>query len=385
MGKLSRNDHDAEGAGEERLDEAARRDGASRSRGAGITRRSLLAGVPVVAVGMAGLALRGDPPSAAVVSEDVDRRAARGMTLSPWGRLPAEARIGSGVAVTGSGEVLLLHRGGRAFAGDQVMGVDPVVVLDAATGGFRRSWGAGMFKSPHGVSVDERGRVWTTDVMTNHVTVFAPDGRLERRIGHDYGAGLDTCLAVRNELTNLPCTGDPYIFARPTDAVFSPTGRVYVSDGYRNSRVGAFDAAGKIIRSWGALGDGDGEFHIPHGIALRGNGDVVVADRRNARVQVFSADGRHLATHSSAEIGRPYDVAVGPGDVLHVLDGGDSLDEDGGQRRGYVVALTADGSVARRWALSDQTADPHQLAVGPGGELYVAALNGPPLWRWAPR
>ncbi|MEV7004945.1 peptidyl-alpha-hydroxyglycine alpha-amidating lyase family protein [Streptosporangium sp. NPDC051022] len=353
-------------------------------RGAGITRRALLIGVPVVAAGAAGLVLRGDPPPAAVVSESADRTTAADAILSPWGRPPAEARIGSGVAVTGSGEVLLLHRGGGAFAGDRVMDVDPVVVLDAATGAFRRSWGAGTFRSPHGISVDERGRVWVTDVTTNRVTVFTPDGRLERSIGHAYGAGLDTCLAVRNVLTALPCTGDPYIFARPTDVAASATGWAYVSDGYRNSRVGAFDTAGRIVRSWGRLGDGDGEFAIPHGIALRGNGDVVLADRRNARVQIFSADGRHLATHSSAEIGRPYDVAVGPGDALYVLDGGDALDEDGGRRRGYVVALAADGSVTRRWALRDQTADPHQLAVGPAGELYVAALNGPPLWRWTP-
>ncbi|MFF0574886.1 peptidyl-alpha-hydroxyglycine alpha-amidating lyase family protein [Streptosporangium saharense] len=349
-----------------------------------IARRALLAAVPLVVLGTAGLLLRGSPPGAAVVSEAVDRTAPPGATLTPWGRLPAGTGIGSGVAVTGSGEVLLLHRGGGAFATDRMMDVDPIVVLDAGTGAFLRSWGSGMFASPHGVSVDGRGRVWVTDVTTNHVTVFTPEGRLERTIGHDYGFGLDTCLAVRNTLTNLPCTGDPYIFARPTDVAAGGAGRVYVSDGYRNSRVGVFDDSGRFTGEWGRLGDDDGAFSIPHGIALRGNGDVVVADRRNARVQVFSAEGEHLATHSSAAIGRPYDVAVGPGDVLYVLDGGDALDEKGGEHRGHVVTLAGDGSVTRRWTMADQNADPHQLAVGPGGEIYVAALNGPPLWRWAP-
>ncbi|MER7212553.1 peptidyl-alpha-hydroxyglycine alpha-amidating lyase family protein [Streptosporangium sp. NPDC000239] len=373
-----------------RSDGLSPRDGATSrsdgpSRGGRVRRRVLLAAVPLLAAGAAGLLLRGNPPRGAVVSEAVDRTVPPGSTLTPWGRVPAGVTIGSGVAVTGTGEVLLLHRGGGAFAADRMMDVDPVVVLDAGTGEVTRSWGAGMFASPHGVSVDGKGRVWVTDVTTNHVTVFTGDGRLERTIGHDYGFGLDTCLAVRNTLTNLRCTGDPYIFARPTDVVAGGNGRAFVSDGYRNSRVGVFDAAGRFAGAWGELGDRDGAFSIPHGIALRGNGDVVVADRRNARVQVFSADGRHLATHSSAAIGRPYDVAVGPGDVLYVLDGGDALDEEGGRHRGYVVALAGDGSVTRRWALADQDADPHQLAVGPAGEIYVAALNGPPLWRWAPR
>ncbi|MEV0679153.1 peptidyl-alpha-hydroxyglycine alpha-amidating lyase family protein [Actinosynnema sp. NPDC050436] len=342
-----------------------------------ITRRSLLVGLPLAAT---GFALRGNPPGAAVVA-DADRASDR--VLRPWGALPAEARGGTGVTVTDRGEVLLLHRGGAGFAATSPLAVDPVVVLDAATGEVRGTWGAGRFTAPHAISSDRRGRLWITDVTTNEVTVCRPDGTPDRTIGHDYGFGLDTCLAVRNELTNLPCTGDPYIFARPTDVAVAPDDLAYVADGYRNSRVARFDGD-RFTAEWGALGDGAGEFAIPHGIALRRNGDVVVADRRNARVQVFDRDGRHLVTHASPEIGRPYDVAVGPADTLYVLDGGDALDVAGGQRRGYVVSLADNGSVTGRWALADQSADPHQLAVGPGGELYAAALTGPPLWRWAP-
>jgi peptidylamidoglycolate lyase len=206
------------------------------------------------------------------------------------------------------------------------------VALDASTGEVTRSWGTGMFSSPHAVSVDDRGGVGHRGDRGG-----AADGRPDRRIGHDYGLGLDTCLAVRNELVNLPCTGDPYIFARPTDVVHGDD--IYVPDGYRNSRIAEFDAAGGFVGSWGGRGDGADECSIPHGIALRANGDVVVADHRHARVQVFTRDGRHLATHASAAIGRPYDVAMGPDDTLYVLDGGDASDEGDGQHRGYVVTL----------------------------------------------
>ncbi|GAA3853493.1 hypothetical protein GCM10022243_18910 [Saccharothrix violaceirubra] len=333
----------------------------------------MVAGI-VAGLVVAGLVVRGAPPSVPSVGP-ADRTTER--VLRPWGELPADARPGSGVAVTGSGDVVFLHRAGGDFASDTVIDTDPLLVL-TPDGVVRTRLGAGKFKSPHGVSVDAEGRIWVTDVMTNRVTAFNGP-----TLGHDYGPGLDTCLSIRNELTNLPCTGDPEIFARPTDVAVSSDRHAFVADGYRNSRVAVFDDD-RFALEWGGLGDRPGEFHLPHGIALRKNGDVVVADRRNARVQVFAPDGRHRATYASAAIGRPYDVAVGPDDALYVLDGGDALDEDGGGHRGYVVSMDDNGSVKDRWRLADQNADPHQLAVGPRGELYVAALNGPPLYRWTP-
>ncbi|MFC7760345.1 peptidyl-alpha-hydroxyglycine alpha-amidating lyase family protein [Catellatospora bangladeshensis] len=343
----------------------------------------MLTALPLAGLAAAGLVLRGSPPAAATVDDAVDRATAAGDVLTPWGRTPPQAAGGTGVTVTPDGEVVLLHRAGAPFASGQPMTADPIVVLDPGTGEVRRSWGAGLFRSPHGVSAAPNGDLWVTDVMTNKVTVFGRDGTPRRTLGHDYGTGLDTCLAVRNELTNLPCTGDPYIFARPTD-VAPGADAAYVADGYRNSRVARFAADGTFAHAWGELGDAAGEFSIPHGIALRPDGVVAVADRRNARVQLFTPDGGHLATHASGQLGRPYDVAFGADGTLLALDGGDALDEDGGRRRGYVVALAGDGTVTRRWALRDQDADPHQLAVGPHGELYVAALTGPPLWRWTP-
>lgn len=348
------------------------------------TRRSLLLGASATAVAAGALALRGTPPSAATVDDDAGRPYSAGDVLTPWGQLPPHAVGGTGVALTPSGEVLLLHRAGAPFADARLMTTDPLIAIAPDTGQVLRTWGAGQFRSPHGVSVDSRGDVWVTDVMTNRVAVFDGLGSLRHVIGHEYGAGLDTCLSVRNKLTNLPCTADPYIFARPTDVAVAPGGQAYVTDGYRNSRVALFEAGGSFQRAWGELGEGTGEFSIPHGIAVRSDGAIAVADRRNARVQIFTPDGHHLATHTSAQLGRPYDVAYGPDGTLLVLDGGDALDEDDGQRRAYVLALAADGTVTRRWALHDQNAEPHQLAVGRQGELFVAALAGPPLWRWTP-
>lgn len=349
-----------------------------------LSRRAALTGSCLGLLTAAGATLWGDPPSAATVSDPAVGATPEDRLLRPWGRLPTTARIGTGITVGPTGEIALLHRAGTAFAYDAVIDTDTVVVLNPRDGTVRRTWGAGRFRSPHSITADSEGRYWVTDVSTNKITTFDVAGRQVGDLGHDYPTELETCLRVRNVLSNLPCTLDEYIFARPTDVAVSADGSIVVTDGYRNSRVARFDTHRVLTRQWGELGDQPAQFNIPHGVALDSNGAVYVADRRNARVQVFNADGsvRHV-WHSSA-LGRPYDVAIGPDDAVYVLDGGDLLDENNGEQRGYVCRLSTTGQVTHRWALADQRANPHQLAIGVRGEIYVAALAGAPLWRWAP-
>lgn len=42
------------------------------------------------------------------------------------------------------------------------------------------------------------------------------------------------------------------------------------------------------------LGDGPGQFQLPHGVAVDRGGTVYVADRENSRIQVFSPLGEFL-------------------------------------------------------------------------------------------
>ena len=74
---------------------------------------------------------------------------------------------------------------------------------------------------------------------------------------------------------------------QPNDVAFAANGDIYVSDGYGNDRVVVFDKNGKFVRAWGKLGTGPGEFSQPHSIALDSKGRVYVADRNNARIQIF--------------------------------------------------------------------------------------------------
>src|SRR6185437_95124 len=70
-------------------------------------------------------------------------------------------------------------------------------------------------------------------------------------------------------------------FRQPTDVAWDPTGNIYISDGYVNSRVAKIDKNGDWVTSWGQRGKGDGEFNLPHGIGVDNSGNVYVADRTN--------------------------------------------------------------------------------------------------------
>ena len=63
------------------------------------------------------------------------------------------------------------------------------------------------------------------------------------------------------------------------NTALSPSGDLYISDGYGNSRVHKYAPNGKLLFSWGAPGTLPGEFNIAHNICCDADGWVYVADR----------------------------------------------------------------------------------------------------------
>lgn len=116
---------------------------------------------------------------------------------------------------------------------------------------------------------------------------------------------------------------------------------------------------------------------MPHGIALDAEGRVYVADRSNARVQVFGTDGRFLAEWKSPELGRPWDVFVGPSGRVYVMDGGDLKPKP--PDRGHVLILNRDGKILGRFgsfgSYDGQFYWGHAVAVGRDGAVYAVDVN----------
>jgi streptogramin lyase len=189
----------------------------------------------------------------------------------------------SWVAADRNGLVYLIQRGDKA---------DPVVVV-GADGRVVRSWGKGMYTTPHAIRIDPDGNVWTTDAKTSMVYKFSPDGRklLEISVG---GQPAD-------------CTGG---FCGTTDVAFGPNGRVFIADGYRNARILEYSADGRKVREWGAPGTGPGQFRLVHSIAIDETGTIYVGDRENARTQRFDLNGKYLGEWP---YGRNFSIALQPG------------------------------------------------------------------------
>lgn len=228
-------------------------------------------------------------------------------------------------------------------------GLHPVIIFDPQ-GNFLSSWGEGVFARPHGITIGLDDSVYCTDDLDHTVRKFTPDGRLLFTLGTS-GRPSDTG-ATSIDFRTIKHAGPPFYF--PTNVALSPSGDIYVSDGYGNARIHKFSPQGELLLSWGSPGSGPGEFRVPHGIAVDRDGTVIVADRENSRLQFFSPDGKYLKEWT--DIARPCQVI---------------LDSEG---RFYVAEL---GYKAGMWP---GTVAPHENATG--GRISIYDPSGKLLSRW---
>ncbi len=293
--------------------------------------------------------------------------------VSGWPALPEGSTLGlcAGVGVDSHGDVFVFHRNERVWSTpfpEEPIAAPTVAVIDGRTGKLLAEWGAGEFIMPHGLTLDSEDNVWLTDVGRHQVFKFTHDGRRLLTLGERGRPGADQSH-----------------FNLPTDVAVLPDGSFYVSDGYRNTRVVKFDAAGRYEFEWGGRGAEPGKFNLPHGIAVDGRGRVLVCDRSNARLQVFDARGKYLAEWKGPAIGRPYGVSVAADGHVFLIDGGEQKQPD----HGKAVELDADGTVVDSFGAHGSEAGQfrtgHDIAVARDGSVYVAEGAGRRVQKFMPR
>ncbi len=226
--------------------------------------------------------------------------------LAQWEDLPPGWSFGevAGVATDSRDRVYVFSRGEH-----------PVTVFESG-GGFVTSWGEGVFRRPHGITIGPDDAVYCTDDLDHTVRKFTPDGRLLLTIGTS-GSPADTGIDGIDYRT-IRRGGPP--FHRPTNVAIAADGSLYVTDGYGNARVHKCAADGRLLSSWGEPGSGPGQFNLPHGIALDRDGRVYVADRENSRVQIFTPEGDFLEEWT--DVARPMQVLIDPQDRVFVVEVG---------------------------------------------------------------
>src|SRR5258707_9196380 len=163
----------------------------------------------------------------------------------------------------------------------------PVVVFDRE-GKYLGAWGSGEVTDPHGLKIVD-DVVYTTDRSDSVAKSFTLDGTPLLALGQR-GVHADTGNVGTNWLAER-AVGP---FNPPTEMIAHPNGDLYVPDGYRNPPVHRFTRDGRLVKSWGARGHGEGQFRLPHSIAYDDDGKLYVADRSNKRIQIFTPDGEYL-------------------------------------------------------------------------------------------
>jgi len=169
-----------------------------------------------------------------------------------------------------------------------------VIVLDATTGTFKRTWGAfgnepldspsevgeggsegpSQFGTVHGIEVSDDGLVYVADRNNSRIQVFALDGtyRTQAFINQHEGSALTTA-----------------------GLAFSPDPQqrfIYVAD-QGNSHIHIVDRETlEVLDSFGSEGERPGEFQALHHIASDSNGNLYTAEaQRGQRVQKFAFVG----------------------------------------------------------------------------------------------
>ena len=138
------------------------------------------------------------------------------------------------------------------------------VTIFGRDGQFVDSWGEGEFVRPHGLHIGPDDSVYCCDDQDHTVRKYTADGKLLLKLGVS-GQASDTG-ATTTDYRDIKRVGPP--FNQPTNLALSPDGEMYITDGYGNARVHKFSADGQLLYSWGEPGDGPGQFHLPHGIAV---------------------------------------------------------------------------------------------------------------------
>lgn len=259
-----------------------------------------------------------------------------------------------------------------------------MMVFDKA-GQSLGSWGDVNFGvRPHGAFTSAVGDLFLVDEGEHSVGRFTTAGVKLQQIGP---SGVPSPTGYDGENYRTTTTGaGPY--NRPTGLSMRHDGHIYVSDGYGNCQVHHFDETGTLVHSWGAPGRGAGELYVPHDLAVDPQGRVLVADRENERIQIFSAEGEVIETWTDVQ--RPQGIFIDASGFVYVAEGAwpvgwESRRPGGGvfseRVPGRISIYDLEGNVFARWQQPDSQEpgfllSPHGIWSDSEGSIYVGTNVG---------
>lgn len=208
----------------------------------------------------------------------------------------------------------------------------------------------------------ERFKEWNdllTPVYENPgVTIFAVNGQFK---GAMPVTTIETIPSVAGEEVRVPDA--PGRVQQPRGLSVTPDGNVLVCD-FGNNRIQLFGPDLNFLKTWGGPGELPGQFKEPGAVAVAQNGDIYVADTWNHRVQAFNREGKYLREWAAAFYG-PRGIAVDRQGSVYVADTGNNR----------VVRFSPTGQKEAEWGgkgnAPGQFVEPTGIFVDSNGTVYV--------------
>ena len=279
-----------------------------------------------------------------------------------WGKLPEGYEFDSipDGAIDADGRVFVFSRSAH-----------PIMIFDS-NGNFLESWGENVYRRPHGACISPDA-FYCVDDMQHTVRKCTLSGEVLWTLGTP-DVATDTGYDGKN-WQSIKNAGPP--FNRPTSLALAPTGEIYVSDGYGNSRVHKFSADDELLFSWGEPGTGPGQFSIVHTVRVDSKGTVYVADRAHDRIQLFTPEGEYIT--SWTDFHRPCGMFFDSEDNLYVSEMQIQETADRKSSPAHISILNRDGERLARWGGSDiwepgNVFAPHGIWGDPQGNIYIGEL-----------
>lgn len=165
-----------------------------------------------------------------------------------------------------------------------------------------------VIQSTYTPSIDLKlERVPSTPSTTTSATIGRPIfGASKPVIVRDNGAKPSRIFGIEGEEEGFLC--------RPWGVCCDKNGNILVAD-RSNNRVQIFNPDGTYRSKFGTQGTGPGQFDRPAGLAVDNNNRIIVADKDNHRVQVFTMEGLFVLMFGEkgcrpGQFNYPWDVAA---------------------------------------------------------------------------
>lgn len=242
------------------------------------------------------------------------------------------------VAVSAQDEVYLLDQGRKL-----VLRMGPSGSVTDEFGGF--GWDEGQMWEPACVALSPLG-VYVTDPQQESILKFDREGAFVRRV-------------LLSELTtevSLPL--------RPWGIAVGPGGEVFVTDP-QNGLLLRLDFSDRVEVSFGVFGRGRAQMDEPRGVCVSAERRVYLCDSGNRRIQVLDSLGNVLYQWAIPGDGEPWDLAVDRWGYCFVTVPGQRL----------VLVFEPSGAPLFSWRPDDTAGraffQPLGVALGPRDLLYV--------------